>query len=218
MVKSKGLYINKYYALANIYNWRKQNMAKRGPKPKKELDRFRRPDGTVDYTLARTVRRQEKKAEQRKIAEQNKDLIFEKGTRVKYLQCPICYRRVPLAVKTVSQGDPIDRHEVGVRIGEYPPDGVLRSFTGPDPGYRPVVAYYFYGRYGSLEKPEEGFTPRRLFDEKPRLYHDLREAIFGAYKACIYSIYFDKSQPKTPKPKRSALDKAIFNGKNRGAY
>jgi hypothetical protein len=160
-------------------------MAKRGPKPKKALDPYRRPDGTVDYTLARTVKRQLRKIERRKRAEKNRDRIFEKGTRVEYLVCPLCYRRVPWFVKTDSGGNPIIRDEVGVTRRIYHlKDGTstFRFFTGPLSDYRPVVPYYFYGPYGCLPRPEEALTPQQLHRYFNSFYADFTEAVHRACK------------------------------------
>jgi len=155
-------------------------MAKRGPKPKKKYDPYRRPDGTVDYNLVRKIKSQNRKIEKEKILHEHRDEIFAHGTKSFFIRCPVCLRKAPLLAKVIPDGTRVGSKEIGVNFVER--NGKLqRRFVGaemPDYTYYPVSAEYFYPRMGSVIKPDESFTPLQLQESDERIYRDFKRILY----------------------------------------
>jgi len=155
-------------------------MAKRGPKPKKKYDPYRRPDGTVDYNLVRKIKQREKRAEKQRILHEHRDEIFTHGTKSYFIRCPVCLRKTPLLAKVIPDGNRTGGQEGGIEFIER--NGQLqRRFMGAEtPGYTyyPVSAEYFYPRLGSVIKPDESLTPLQLQESDERIYRDFKRILY----------------------------------------
>lgn len=153
------------------------------PKEKKRTGRkrgstyedFRGDDGKIDYNLA--YRRKKGIVENSTLSkEEKKQIVLEKGTKILFVQCPVCYGVRPLVVKLDKDGNPLKKHENGIKFKEV--DGVLqRRFSGPDDDYLPLTAKFTYGRYGQYVNIEESAAINTLKRVDHELFNDFKKVL-----------------------------------------
>jgi len=149
---------------------KKKGKTKKG---KSKYEEFRGDSGKIDYNLA--YRKQKGGPEFSTLSkEEKKQIVFEKGTRIMYLQCPICYGTRPLIVKLDKDGMPLKKHEDGIEYNMV--DGVLqRRFSGPGDDYLPLMTKFTYGCYGQHVKVEESMAINTLRRLDADLFNDFKK-------------------------------------------
>jgi hypothetical protein len=138
-------------------------------------EEFRGGDGKIDYNLA--YRKKKGGVDFGTLSkEEKKRIAFEKGTKLMYLQCPVCYGTRPLVVKLDQDGNHLKKHEDGIEYKMV--DGVLqRRFCGPGDDYLPLTAKFTYGCYGQHVKVEESMAISTLKRLDADLFNDFKKAL-----------------------------------------
>ena len=160
----------------------KPNRKRAGRKRGSMYENFRRDNGKIDYNLA--YRRKKGVVEISTLSKEDKKRVtFEKGTRILYVQCPVCHGVRPLIVKLGSDGNPLKKHEAGIDYKIV--DGVLqRRFSGPSDDYLPLMTKFTYGRYGQYVNVEESMAISTL----KRVDHDLFNDFKGVLEKSLFKF------------------------------
>ena len=151
---------------------RKKRKTKKG---KSKYEEYRKEDGKIDYNLM--YRRKKGGVNFSMLSkEDKKQITFEKGTRILYIQCPICHGVRPLVVKLDQDGYPLKKNEAGIEYKMV--DGVLqRRFNGPDDNYLPLMTKFTYGRYGQYVKVDESMAISTLKRLDRDLFNDFKNTL-----------------------------------------
>jgi hypothetical protein len=134
---------------------------------------FRGEDGKIDYVAVQAWKRKLRRLELEATKSERREFVLQNGTRIDDgLVCPVCMNTVPLHVRTFPDGTPFEEMGHGFLYKEMPDGSLQRRFSGPPRYYKPVVARYNHGSYGTFVNPEESLCPSmlRVVDEK--LYNE----------------------------------------------
>jgi len=151
------------------------NKKRKTKKGQSKYEEFRNDRGEIDYNLA--YRKQKGGPEFSTLSkEEKKRVAFENGTRIKFIQCPVCHNVRPLVVKLDQDGNPLKKHEAGIEYKIV--DGVLqRRFSGPDDNYLPLMTKFTYGCYGQYVKVEESMPISTLKRLDADLFNDFKKIL-----------------------------------------
>jgi len=151
---------------------KKKRKTKKG---KSKYEGFRDDSGKIDYNLA--YRKEKGGPDFSTLSkEEKKRIVLEKGTKIMYIQCPVCCGVRPLVVKLDQDGNPLKKHEEGIEYKMV--DGVLqRRFSGPGDDYLPLMTKFTYGCYGQHVKVEDSMAINVLKRIDRDLFNDFKKTL-----------------------------------------
>ena len=108
--------------------------------------------------------------------EERKQLAFEKGKTIPWIQCPMCAHMVPMNVKLDKDGNPLSKESEGI-VFKKTDNGLVRRFAGPSVGFMPFQMRVMAGRLGTFTKVEDSRSTRTLKHVDQELYNDFKNAL-----------------------------------------